>query len=128
MSVSKLHAVIKKTPEGKLILLDKDSKYGTFSLIQNTNLELIPYSNLIISYGNKIFDLKIRFECNIFDCLKLLLKRKDYKNKIIENFYQEINKPFVTREKINLIKIETFSEEIGDSSEEDRKENDEPVN
>lgn len=123
-----MHAIINKTHKGKLILLDKESKYGTFTLIQNTNLQLIPFSSLAFSIRNNIFDLKIRFKCNFLDCIKFIFKKKDYTIKKIETFYQEVNEPFVTREKHNFIKVETFSDEKNKSSEEDRKENNLQVN
>ena len=83
-------------------------------------MEIIPHTSLSFLIANTVFELKIRQKCTFLDCFKYFFCKKSNREKEemkIKRYYQEINDPFVTREKNSLVKKETFSDEKSPSEE-----------
>jgi hypothetical protein len=100
--------LIKKNADGKLILYDNSSKFGSLTLIQNPDMRIINNFPLSFQIGRSIFNLSVKFPCSIFSCFKTS------QNSIIEDDYQNLNEPFVKKENNNIIKIQEPNDDESD--------------
>ena len=107
ISVSRFHSLIKKNAEGKLILTDNNSKFGSLSLIQNPEMRIINNFPISFQIGRSIFDISIKYPCSIFPCFKT-------PNIAITEDYQNLNFPFVKMENNNVIKIQETDNDESD--------------
>lgn len=105
ISVSRFHSLIKKNPEGKLIIEDNNSKFGTLTLVQNPKLNILNHSPLSIQIGRTILNFTLKPPCGFFRCFS----KKSSKNKTLD--YQILNNKFVNKENFNNIKIQNETEE-----------------
>jgi hypothetical protein len=82
-------------------------------------MQIVPCTFLSFSIGNSIFDIRIRNHFTFLKCIKFLCFFKSNKEEkmqnMLEKYYQEINDPFVSREKYNLVKKEIFTDDYLDS-------------
>jgi len=104
--VSRFHSQIRKTKDGKLILEDNKSKFGTLALIQNPKLSVLFDYPLSIQTGRTILNFQIKPPCNIFSCL---FKNSNKKQKAID--YQFLNTKCISKQNHNNIKIQNEEEE-----------------
>lgn len=104
--MSRFHSQIRKTNDGKLILEDNNSKFGTLALIQNPKLNILQDRPLSIQIGRTILNFNVKLPCSVFGCL---FRNSNKELKAID--YQFLNLKSVSRQNHNNIKIQNEEEE-----------------
>lgn len=109
ISVSRFHAIIKRDKNGKLVIKDNESKFGTLVLVQNPKFPVIKNNNLQIQVGRVFFTISLKATSCLFSCL----------NSNISKFkgcdYQSLNAQHITFERSNFIKVQNEYSLCGDS-------------
>ncbi len=100
ISVSRFHAVIKREKNGRLVIKDNESKFGTLILVQNPKLPVIKNNILQIQVGRVCFMFSLKATSCIFSCFNS--NSSKYKG----CDYQTLNAQHVTFEKTNFIKVQ----------------------
>lgn len=109
ISVSRFHAIIKRDKNGKLVIKDNESKFGTLVLVQNPTFPIIKNNILQIQVGRVFFVISLKATSCLFSCLNSNISK--YKG----CDYQTLNSQHITFEKSNFIKVQNEYSLCGES-------------
>jgi hypothetical protein len=111
ISVSRNHCQLKIDEDGKIILQDSNSKFGSLVLIQADMIEILKGKPLIIQVGTNYLNIKLMLSKNLFGCCGV--EEIDEKNS-----YEKINSNYVKYDRTNEILNESITPDNSDDEEE----------
>jgi hypothetical protein len=100
ISVSRFHGFITRDKNGKFVLKDNDSKFGTLILMQHPKMPILTNNTLLIQTGRMIASFSVKANNCAFSCFSSKTKYKKNAD------YQTLNAENIIFEKTNFIKIQ----------------------